>query len=261
MANSRGSKASLLFSVALALAGTAGCIAEKGAKFGDTNAFCNGRGEAECNAEVILSCAVSDKTHCVASRQAACVAAIPTGTSYNSDAAEACINAVAGAFGDAKVSADENNAIGEACGVVFDGTAIVNAACQADIDCKVSAGLRCVQTGGLATGTCQVPQIVQGGGHCTAPNQQCAKGFHCGPSQSCDVDSLENEACGPAVPCVSTARCVGGVCTKKNDDGTACASDAECLHGLCARGSGAAQGLCASQLTLAPNEPFCEGAR
>ena len=247
---------------AIALSIVAGCAAsDKGPKYADANAFCNGKAEAECNGEVTKACAIADATHCIAGRQQACIAAMPPGTTYSPGAAESCVNSVSAAFGDAKVTAEENVAVSTACTLVFDGPGVENAACKADGDCNMSAGLRCVRTGGLATGTCHVPQPVQGGGSCSAPSQRCVDGFHCGASQHCDLDGQENETCTDATPCASTTRCVSGMCAKKSDDGVTCATDEECLHAICLRGAGDPQGLCAAQLTLAPNEPFCRDAR
>jgi hypothetical protein len=235
---------------------------DKGPKYPDVNSFCNGRAEAECSGEVIRACAAADAAHCIAKRQAACVGSTPTGTTYNSNSAEGCINAVSAAYSDARVTLEENVASNAACIRVFDGAGAVNATCTKDIDCKASAELRCVVGGGLSTGTCQVPERVQGGGSCAVSNQLCIDGFHCGATKHCDVNSQVAEPCDDTLPCVETARCAAtGMCEKRFDDGTACMADTECLHGICARGTGAAAGLCVSQVTLAPNEPFCMDAR
>jgi hypothetical protein len=118
-----------------------------------------------------------------------------------------------------------------------------------------------VLRGGSDSGTCQIPQSVMGGGVCSAPNQSCVAGFHCGPTDHCDINSLVGEVCSETQPCVETARCNAGKCEKKFDDGSLCATDQECVNALCARGAGTAQGRCVSQMTLAPNEPFCVDAR
>jgi hypothetical protein len=248
--------------VLAAVLGFAGCGAkDDGPKYPDLNSFCNARGNAECSSEVIKACAVSEAARCIAKRQAACVDSMPSGTSYNATGAEACVNAVSASFSDAKLSAQENRTNGDACAGVFDGAGAANATCEKDIDCKVSTGLRCVLRGGSATGTCQVPERVMGGGVCSKPSQSCIPGFHCGASDHCDVNSQVGEPCTDALPCVETARCSAGKCEKKFDDGSPCASDAECTNALCARGTGSTQGICASQMTLAPNEPFCVDAR
>jgi hypothetical protein len=239
-----------------------GCGSDRGDKYPDGISFCHARASAECNAEVIRACAVADAAHCVDKRQAACLAATPPGTTYEATHAEACVTSVAAAYADAKLTAEENRSTGIICMSVFDGAGSTSATCQLDQDCRVSTGLRCVRSGGSASGTCQVPERVQGGGSCTLPRQLCIDGFHCGSSQHCDINSQIGEPCSDVFPCVSTAQCSAtGSCVAKFSDGAPCTSDAECLHALCARGTGAAQGLCVSQMTLAPNEPFCIDAR
>jgi hypothetical protein len=180
---------------------------------------------------------------------------------YNAGGAEGCINAVSAAFGDAKLTTEENRTVNETCTAAFDGPGAASAPCARDLDCMMSSGLRCVLRGGANVGTCQVPERVTGGGLCSAPNQSCVDGFHCGATNHCDINSQVGAPCGATLPCVKEARCVADICEKKFDDGSPCASDQECVNGLCAKGSTAAQGICASQMTLAPNEPFCIDAR
>jgi hypothetical protein len=169
------------------------------------------------------------------------------------------VNAVSSAYADAKLTAEENRATGAACLAVFDGPGSANAACQSDVECKVSSGLRCVIS--TTMGSCQVPERVQGGGVCSTPSQQCIEGFHCGLSQHCDVNGNIGDPCSNVLPCVQGAQCTTYMCVSKFNDGTPCTSDDQCLHGLCARGTGTAQGLCVAEMTLAPNEPFCVDAR
>jgi hypothetical protein len=237
------------------------CSSKDEPKYPDTNSFCNGRAGAECSTDVVQACAAPNRDTCVAKRQAVCVATLPRAATYNSAGAEGCVTAVSTAFADARLSTQENRTVIEACTPVFDGPRDVNDTCSADIDCKVSAGLRCVLGAGLNTGTCQVPERVMGGGLCSKPNQSCVPGFHCGPTAHCDVNGQVGEPCTDALPCIETARCSAGKCEKKFDDGSTCASDQECANALCARGSAATQGICVSQMTLAPNEPFCIDAR
>ncbi|HMI86883.1 MAG TPA: hypothetical protein VK550_22470 [Polyangiaceae bacterium] len=243
--------------VAAVLVFTAACSSKDDDKYADANSYCSGRAAAECSKEVILACAAPNETKCVGKRQAACVAAIPTGTSYNANGAEGCVNAVSSAFADAKISVAENRTVNETCAAVFDGPGAANATCRQDVECKVSAGLRCVLRGGSDTGTCQVPDRVMGGGSCSSPSQSCIAGFHCGATQHCDINAQLGEPCTEALPCIETSRCIAGKCEKKLDDGSPCASDQECVNALCARGTSSAQGRCVSQVTLAPNEPFC----
>jgi hypothetical protein len=210
---------------------------------------------------VIKACAAPDAARCIAKRQAACIDATPPGISYNPNGAEPCLKVVGSSYADAKLSAQENRTMTESCAAVFEGAGVANATCKKDLECKVSGGLRCVLRGGSDTGTCQIPQRVTGGGVCNSPSQLCIDGFHCGPSEHCDINGQVGEPCTELLPCVESARCTAGKCEKKLDDGTPCTGDQECLNALCARGSSSPQGLCVSQMTLAPNEPFCIDAR
>jgi hypothetical protein len=247
--------------VLAAIVGFAACSSADGPKYADLASYCHARGQAECSSEVIKACAAPDATRCIGKRQAACIDSAPSGATYNPSGAEACVNAVSASFSDAKLSAQENKSNVDLCARLFDGPGTANATCKKDIDCKVSTGLRCVLRGGSDTGSCQIPETVMGGGVCSQPSQSCVPGFHCGATEHCDINSAVGEPCTEILPCVETARCSAGKCEKKFDDGSPCASDAECVNALCARGTGSTQGICVSQMTLAPNEPFCIDAR
>lgn len=249
----------LFFSVSLAVLD---CGPQNGDPYPDVESFCYGRAKAECSAEVVKACAVVDGTRCISKRQAGCLATTPPAATYRPSGAESCIRSVSTAFADAKLTAEENRSASAVCALVFEGPGTTGGACLTDLDCKTSAALRCVRTGGTASGTCQIPERVQGGGLCASPRQLCIDGFHCGATQHCDINSQVGEPCGDVLPCAPTAQCSAtGICVKKFDDGTQCTRDQDCLHDLCARGTGASIGLCVSQMTLAPNEPFCIDAR
>jgi hypothetical protein len=169
---------------------------------------------------------------------------------------------VSSAYADAKVTLAESAAIDAACLPVFDGPGRKDASCQADANCQVSAGLRCVLMAGATQGTCQTPRPIQGGASCAAVDARCIAGFHCGSTAHCDIDGALNDMCSAAVPCGPGLLCSsGGVCVAKSADGSACASGDECANGICNKASTAAMGLCVSQVTLAPNEPFCIDSR
>lgn len=241
----------------------ANCGSENVPKFRDTAAFCKGRAKAECNSEVIKACAIVDSNHCLSSREAACMALTPPRMTYIADNAERCIDAVSAAFGDARLTADENRSTSDVCSLVFEGPGSANDPCQTDADCRVGSGLRCVLAGGTSDGTCQIPERIQGGGLCSTPKQLCIDGFHCGATLHCDINSQIGEPCNDVIlPCGRTGLCgANGVCIAKLADGTRCTRDDECLHDICARGSSTTEGLCVTQMNLAPNEPFCVDAR
>ena len=254
-------------SLGVVLAGCTGKSPEPLPKYPDANSYCNGRAQAECNDAVIAACAVPTKEKCISSRQSACNAAVPAGKSYDSSKAEDCIAKVGAGYGDAKLTKDEIAAYSEACALLFNGTGIKDSYCMADGDCRVSEGLRCVllaapaigdaNTGQVA-GTCQVPKMAQGGDSCAAVDAMCVAGYHCGASMHCDINGALGEPCSDALPCKDTFKCsAAGRCEAKLADGTACTTGNQCASSICLEQTN----ICVSQVTFAPNEPFCVQAR
>ncbi len=249
--------------VALVGLAVAGACTAKGPKYPDLNSFCNARASAECSMAVVLACAAPNPT-CTNKRQALCISNAPA-RAYNAGAAEDCVTQVSNAYADAKVTLDESKSVDNACLPVFEGPGVTGTACQMDADCRTSTGLRCVPTAGSNQGTCQVPQMVAGGGSCAAPNQQCVPGYHCGTSAHCDIDATDGSMCSSQNPCGPGLLCstaAGGMtCKAKKADGVACVSGDECQNGICNKATGAMTGICVTQVTLAPNEPFCMDSR
>jgi hypothetical protein len=237
-----------------------------GPKYPDLSSFCNGVANAECNGTVVMRCALTSATTCVANRNLQCLSSQPSGTHYNAGAGEGCVNAYASVYSDAIVSAAEMATISNDCIEVFEGNGIANASCVVDSDCEVGSGLRCV-TSSAGTSTCQIPQPVSGGGRCDAPAEQCLAGFHCGTSAHCDQDGVVNDPCTALAPCGMGLMCAiptgatAGTCVAKTADGGACMSATDCANGICDIAPGMTAGVCTSQLILAPTEQFCVDAR
>jgi hypothetical protein len=249
------------FGVLFALAGCS-IKSEEPDKYPDKSAYCTGRARAECNADVVANCAAPDVDRCIAQRSTVCVTAIPLDTTYLPKQADGCIAAVAAAFADARLKPAEIKSYEATCLLVFDGKTEVGGTCSKDVDCKVSAGLRCLVSPGQPTGTCQVPKPAQGGEKCDTPDAQCASGFHCGATKHCDADGSDGEACSGAAPCGAASTCSSTMsCKPKPPDGSTCNSDEDCLNHLCDKAQDATTGICASQITLAPNEAFCTAIR
>jgi hypothetical protein len=258
----RGGSAFFRGASAAALVLAAACSSSTGPKYPDLLSFCGGRAAAECSPAVVLACAAPSSSTCTSARQTVCTSSVPANSTYNAAAAEACVSEVSSAYSDAAVSLAESTAINAACVPVFDGPGAKDAACQGDSDCKLSAGLHCVLRAASNQGTCQVPTMVSGGGSCAAADAQCSTGFHCGPTANCDADGAMQAPCDPADPCGPGLMCsTGAICVAKNADGTACTSNDDCLNGICNEATGAASGLCVSQITLSPDEPFCVASR
>jgi hypothetical protein len=244
------------------------CGCSGGPKYPTVSSFCSAQASAECSQEVLLACAIPDESTCVANREQLCLAAVPAASTYESGAAPACIGEIQSAYADAKLTMAESTAITNDCELVFDGMGGLGAVCQSDSDCKGSQGLQCVLGPASAQGTCQVPQLVEGGGVCAAANAQCADGFHCGPTGNCDIDGSLNDPCSATTPCgpglnCSSVAAAPATCVAKELDGTACTTDDDCLHGICNKSMTMpmATGLCVSEVTLAPDEPFCVDSR
>jgi hypothetical protein len=257
----RARGAGALLTVSVVVAGAA-CTLNPGPKYPFVTSFCEARATAECSTAVILACALPSMSTCVSNREQICVASQPPNTDYDPDPAQGCVNAVMAAYADAEVTLAESQAIDSACGPVFSGPGAQGAPCQVDTDCQSSGGLQCVLAPASAQGTCQVPMMVEGGGSCAQPNQQCVSGFHCGVTANCDIDRLAGEPCDPNDPCgVGLACAASGMCQSKSPDGTTCTSGDECLNGICNKGATATTGLCVSEITLSPTEPFCTDSR
>jgi hypothetical protein len=253
-------------SLSVVLAGCTGKAADPPPKYPDAIAYCTGRAEAECSDSVIAACAAPSKVKCVASRQAACNATIPGGKTYDFSKAEDCINQVSAAHGDAKLTKDEIKAYTAACAVLFSGTGVKDSSCASDTDCKQSDGLRCVLSAvggasggsGGVSGSCQVPKSAQGGDSCAAADVMCAAGYHCGLSKHCDVNGSVADPCNSGLPCKEMLKCsAAGACEATLPDGSPCTTGDECANGICLDMSN----ICVSQVTFAPNEPFCLQAR
>jgi hypothetical protein len=259
-------RSAMAFSLSVVLAGCTGKSPDPPPKYPDAAAYCTGRAQAECNDAVIAACALPTKDKCVATRQAACNADVPAGKTYDSSKAEDCINQVSAAYGDAKLTKDEIKAYSDACALLFSGTGVKDSSCAANGDCKQGDGLRCILSatagpdGGSSgvKGSCQVPKSAQGGDSCAAVDVMCATGYHCGASQHCDINGTLGEPCSDALPCSETLKCsAASACEAKLADGSTCATSDECANGICLEVSN----LCVSQVTFAPNEPFCVQSR
>jgi hypothetical protein len=230
---------------------------EQAAKYSDTGSYCEALAQAECSDEVLLACG-SRKELCTPARQMAHVNTVPLGKTFDSKRGDDCVQSVAAAYADAKLTKDEIAAYTATCAKVFDGTGIRNSVCQTDSDCKQTDGLRCVLGAASATGTCQEPVTVQPGGKCDTPDAMCADGYHCGPIQHCDVNADTGEPCSAALPCKATLKCgAAGTCEPRLLDGATCSANGECASSICADGLN----VCVSQITLAPKEPFCVSTR
>ncbi len=262
-------KTTALFAVALIDCTTK---TEPPPKYPDGNAYCQGRGEAECNDAVIAACLLPSKDTCIMKRQAACNMDIPLGRVYDPSQAEACLAKVSAAYSDAQLTKDEIDSYDDACAPLFSGTGVKDSPCETDSDCKLSDGYKCIFKtvaaadagadggGATANGTCQVPKTVSGGDSCAAVDALCPEGYHCGITMHCDANGIAGEPCNDALPCKPDLKCSAlGMCEDKLVDGSPCVTSDDCTGGICLATT--AGNLCASRVTLSPSEPFCTSSR
>jgi len=237
----------------------------KAPKYPDASAFCRGWALAECSQAVINTCLATSQEVCIANRQGACTAnvvapALADQLAYDSSHAEVCIAAVGNAYGDAKITSDEQKSITNACEFVFSGTATRGETCTRDAQCKQSQNLRCVihyasvSDATSIEGTCQVPVQVPAGASCSAAEQQCAEGYYCDSNSHCVEKEPLGGDCGPQQPCAADVKCSEEKCVAKLETGVACVSDEECTSGYCIE----LVNLCATTYQLSQGEAFCE---
>jgi hypothetical protein len=69
------------------------------------------------------------------------------------------------------------------------------------------------------------------GEFCISTFDQCASGFYCGPSGTCDAQAAEGEACTNEGQCEAPTFCVDGTCQATMSGGACDHSDAECPIG------------------------------
>jgi hypothetical protein len=227
-------------------------------------AFCTEWGVRACGPEVVEFCQASSVEDCRASQTAFCLTLVPD--SYAAGNARQCLDAVGAAYADGDLDSEELltvRQLGEPCNLLAHGAGGVNDQCVKDEDCDGPRGLECVLKGG--TGTCQVPEFVDGGFDCSAPQQVCEDGFYCNTENcvayrrlgaTCSADS----ECGPEAYCDIVPPDTQNVCIGRGGTGDACLTGRECVSQIClelANGNSS----CLNRVRLSPAEPICEDLR
>lgn len=254
------------------------CSAKKdtleGDKFADVQSFCGEWGNRACNDQVVSRCAAEGKDACVSAQQSFCETLVPDGR-YSSLTASACLDAVAAAYADAVLTADERDTVrllGTPCDKIVSGSVGKDGECTEDGDCNRDVDLSCVKKAGATTGKCEKPATVGGGISCTDPEVTCEEGFYCDGSHCVEAVG-EGETCSETVPCNPEFQCLtaagtpvgtsadggasSGTCQARKKVGGACQTDADCLSRICAPRVNSASGVCAEQILLTPSEPLC----
>lgn len=253
------------------------CSAKKdgpeGDRFADVQSFCGEWGHRACSDQVVSRCAAESKDACVSAQQSFCETLVPDGK-YSSLTAPACLDAVAAAYADALLTADERDTVrmlGAPCDKIVSGSVGKDGECTEDGDCNRDVDLSCIKKAGAASGKCEKPTAVGGGISCAGADVTCEDGFYCDGSHCVEAVG-EGETCSEGVPCKSEFQCLTasgkpvssadggaepGSCQALKKVGGACQADADCLSRICAPRINSASGVCAEEILLTPSEPIC----
>jgi hypothetical protein len=114
-------------------------------------------------------------------------------------------------------------------------------------------------------GTCQVPEIVEGGFDCSEPQQVCEDGFYCNTENCVAYRRLgatcsSDGECGPEAYCDVVPPATQNVCLARGDVGDACQIGRECISQIClelANGDSS----CLNRVRLSPFDPLCDDLR
>jgi len=261
---------STLFSLLVAL-GSACSEAEEGPGSNESTirtreAFCTEWGARACNSQVVNFCQARSVETCKAAQTDFCLSIVPT--SYAPDRARECLDGVERAYADADLDGDELltvRQLGEPCDRLLRGSGAANADCEANADCDGTKGLVCVTKGDDPIGTCQVPEEVEGGYECDAPQQVCEDGFYCNGDNcvayrkigaSCTLDS----ECGPRAYCDALPGEPETVCLSRGTVGSGCSTGRECLSQICLQIS-STESSCIDHVRLSVTDPICQTLR
>lgn len=250
------------FSAAVALLGCSGD--EEGPKADNAlrteQGFCQEWAKRACNSRVISACS-STKEGCLDRQSNYCEGLIPSG--YSSVNAEACLEAVEDAYGNAQLSAEDIDVVvklGGGCSQLIRGARAEGDTCTDRYQCDTVHGFDCVIKPGQESGTCQVPEFVGGGARCDDEATVCDLNFYCdADSGRCfepadlDDDCVSDVICGVNAFCEKQSGDAEGTCTARLEDRRACVRDAECLSGYCLP----SLGQCVSSITLTIESSSC----
>lgn len=224
-------------------------------------AFCAEWAEVACNDEVVLACDSQSRDHCLDSQQDFCGTIVPSG--YKSTHAQDCLDAVADAYEDAVLNAEELDVVlrlGGDCERLVDGLNDEGDGCFELADCDGVNGYDCVVKPGADTGTCQIPVEAAGGDPCDDPEVVCADGYYC-DGENClrrheEADTCTSDAmCAAELRCAIAADSTEGLCEPRLINGDPCLANEECVSGICI---GTTNKECASRVPLTTESTLCD---
>jgi hypothetical protein len=198
--------------------------------------FCQEKAKREC-ADVVPACLITE-VECRASREAACnnEAGIDLSAqrTFSPSNAATCLGKVSEIYGKldrgaVALTADDWRLLKTGCERVFQGSALLNQACNQTTDC--SGPLVCDR------GYCGSPKKVSAGAGCANTGEYCEPGNYCSnePRALCTVRLGFGGACSATVPCLENLRCdrAAAMCTTLLADSSPCLSDSDCASGFC----------------------------
>lgn len=223
--------------------------------------FCNRWAVAACSDEVVSACQAASTDACRLGQEGFCLELVPSGT-FVPDQADACIGAVASAYSDADLAAEELNAVlrlGPPCDRLVRGPRAAAETCTSRRDCDAPAGYDCVFTVGAVMGTCQIPVSVEAGRDCSADNAVCPDGFFC-DGENCVEGAELGQECARSDECREGYCSAADACAATLATGADCTIDEQCASGICYTFSSSEQ-VCTDRVRLSRTDPLCENLR
>ncbi|RYZ04753.1 MAG: hypothetical protein EOO73_22455 [Myxococcales bacterium] len=226
--------------------------------------FCQAWAEAACTAKVVDYC-TAKVSACQATQKDVCLDLVPR--SYSSVHAESCLGAVAAAYEDGDLSADELGVVlhlDAPCDMLSSGTADDGDDCSKNSDCNTADGFMCVKKQSADTGVCAQPEVVERADDCTGVKQVCEEGYYC--NDNC-VSYKTTRPCEGDYECAPTDHCVPDAedaevshCIERSGTGEACTADSDCASGICLPET-ETESVCVSTIRLSRNEPLCDNLK
>lgn len=241
-----------------------GCM-QPGPRDPDVSSFCADKAKAECQVSAV--CAI-DVQGCTSYRNSLCLADAAMATAsgartYDPGSAQACIDALNGAYGNDNTKITYAQLFGfgsitDKCERVFAGHALQDQACQVDYDC--SADLICSAVSpGSSSRVCAKAEPKSAGDFCADPGSLCPGTTYCvgdGGAPQCEPAAQAGQACGASLPCTDSQRCLAGTCQARVGSGDPCTADTDC-NSIAPYCDPSAGNVCTIGLTFAAGSYDC----
>lgn len=237
-----------------------GCSGEDEDKLPTREEFCRAWGEAACSKETVSRCQARNAEACHLSQQQFCLSLVPS--SFSGERSDQCLVAVGKAYQDGDLSSGELRTVlrlDEPCHLLVRGPKQQGQSCSEIDDCNAAGGFECVKKAGEFVGACEIPEVVDPGLACDAPQQVCTDGFFCN-GDNCIGAKDVGDPCTNHDECGASAYCSNaGQCVERSGVDTNCTADFECESGVCY--AFMSEQVCIDRLTLGRSEPICADLR